>query len=59
MADVLCEMCSNYVYDEEDDSYTCLVGMDEDEYIRFLSSRKKTCPYYRPDDEYAVVRKQN
>ena len=54
-----CEQCVYYVYDEEYEDYTCLANMDEDEYIRFVSSGQKDCPFFRLDDEYAVVRKQN
>ncbi len=54
-----CEMCAYYAYDEYTDSYECLVCMDEDEVYRFLSSAKDDCPYFRADDEYAVVRRQN
>ncbi|MEE0928244.1 MAG: DUF6472 family protein, partial [Acutalibacteraceae bacterium] len=28
-----CELCVNYVWDEEDECYSCLVNLDEDEYI--------------------------
>ena len=45
-----CETCANYYYD---------VSLDEDEMVRFLSSPDYNCPYYRLDDEYGVVRKQN
>lgn len=53
-----CEMCVNYVFDEEDECYSCLVNLDEDEYMRFASSREFYCPYFRLDDEYGVVRHQ-
>ncbi len=53
-----CDMCVNYVYEEEDECYTCLVPLDEDEMYRFLSGRQKECPYFRLDDEYGVVRHQ-
>lgn len=53
-----CEACVNYVYDEEYECYTCLVNLDEDEMYRFLSGSKADCPYFRLDDEYAVVRHQ-
>ena len=42
-----CESCVNYVFDEDCECYCCMV---DSEY---------SCPYYRLDDEYAVVRKQN
>ena len=53
-----CDSCSYYVPDEEG-FYECLVSFDEDEAVRFMSSADFSCPYYRLDDEYAVVRKQN
>ena len=59
MAGSNCELCVNYIYDEEYECYCCLVNLDEDEMYRFLSGTQRECPYYRLDDEYAVVRKQN
>lgn len=53
-----CESCVYYVYDEELDCYSCLVELDEDEYGRFLRGECCSCPYYRLDDEYGVVRHQ-
>lgn len=53
-----CDFCANYVYDDEDEDYYCDVNLDEDEMYRFLSSHYKECPYYRPGDEYLVVRHQ-
>lgn len=53
-----CETCVNYVYDEEYDDNYCCVNLDEDELVRFLQDSHYQCPYYRLDDEYAVVRKQ-
>ncbi len=53
-----CEMCGNYAYDEEYGYYVCEVDLDEDEMYRFLSSSVYSCPYFRGEDEYAVVRKQ-
>lgn len=53
-----CETCVNYVYDEELEYYECLVNLDEDDMYRFLSGATQACPYYKSDDEYAVVRKQ-
>lgn len=54
-----CEMCANYYYDDETEEYCCDVSLDEDEMVHFLSSPDYNCPYYRLDDEYGVVRKQN
>ena len=52
------DSCVNYVYDEEDECYYCLVNLDEDEMYRFLTGTQRACPYYRMDDEYGVVRHQ-
>ena len=58
MAGTNCDMCVNYVYDEDYECYNCLVNLDEDEMVRFLTDRFDACPYFRLDDEYGVVRKQ-
>ena len=58
MATGSCDACVNYVYDEDCEYYYCLVNLDEDEMYRFLSGTQRECPYFRPDDEYAVVRQQ-
>lgn len=52
-----CDSCANFAYDEEDDEYICNADMDEDEYYRFLTA-KDSCPFYRSDNEYEVVRHQ-
>lgn len=54
-----CENCVNYVFDEETEEYICVANLDEDEYVRLLSGAFKSCPYFRLDDEYGIVRKQN
>ena len=53
-----CDSCVNYVYDEDYESCSSMVNLDEDEMFRFLSGDNRECPYYRLDDEYAVVRHQ-
>ena len=58
MASTNCDMCVNYVYDEDYECYCCLVNLDEDEMYRFLSGSCNECPYFSADDEYAVVRHQ-
>lgn len=58
MSGNICDSCVNYVYDEEYEEYNCEVNLDEDDMVRFMSSQYESCPYYRLDDEYAVVRKQ-
>ena len=54
----MCDTCANFVYDEEEDWEYCAVDMDEDDYVRLVTSPRKICPFYRNGDEYAVVRHQ-
>ncbi len=54
-----CESCEFYDYDEDSDSYCCTVGLDQDEYEKFVSMSDFNCRYYRFYDEYKTVRKQN
>ena len=54
-----CEMCSYYVYDDDYEGYVCLASMDEDDYMRYITSKDKGCPFFRLEDEYKIVRKQN
>lgn len=53
-----CENCCYYEWDEEEEAWFCTVNMDEDDYARLLSARRTVCPYFRNNDEYAVVRHQ-
>ena len=53
-----CDYCNNYVYDEDDETYYCVVDMDEDDYGRLMSGERKTCPYYTSNNEYEVVKHQ-
>lgn len=53
-----CESCTNYVYNDDVQCYECLASMDEDDYYYLVSGSKKSCPYYRLDDEYGIVKKQ-
>ena len=53
-----CENCVYYVFDDDEECYLCLANMDEDELSRLLSG-SSVCSYYRRDDEYGIVRKQN
>ena len=48
----LYRQCELYVPREE------AVPLDEDEYYALISGSQKSCPYYRKDDEYGIVRKQ-
>ena len=36
MAKTSCDMCVNYIYDEDYECFTCLVNLDEDEMYRFF-----------------------
>ncbi len=58
-AAVNCESCENYYYDEESDTYCCAMDLDEDEMLHFILGDFRACPYYRDNDEYRIVRKQN
>lgn len=53
-----CELCGNYVYDEDYECYVCEKDLDEDEYYRFLTDSFKECPYYNPGNEYTIVKHQ-
>jgi hypothetical protein len=53
-----CEMCMNYVYDEEYECYTCAMDLDEDEMYRFVQGINRDCHYFRQGDDYTIVRKQ-
>ena len=53
-----CDNCVHYVYNEDYESYECLVSVDEDEYYSIVTGEYGSCPYYRNDDEYGVVKKQ-
>lgn len=48
-----------YEYDEDYESYVCLANLDEDDMAKFISRNYNECPFYRPGDEYTIVRKQN
>lgn len=54
-----CDLCLNYYYDDDTDSYACAVNLDEDEMAGFLLHQRKECPFFRFGDEYTIVRKQN
>lgn len=54
-----CESCAYYDYDDETDSYGCMINLDEDDVSMFYSGGRNSCPYYSYYDEYKIVRKQN
>ena len=54
-----CEQCEFYDYDEQTDSYSCFVSLDQDEMAEFVGKSRFRCPYFRFYDEYKSVQKQN
>ena len=54
-----CEYCLNYEYDEEYGEEICVIDMDEDEFYRLEQNASRGCPFYRVDNEYKIVEKQN
>ncbi len=54
-----CELCMNYYYDYDAESYACSVDLDEDEMAGFLLQTRRECPFFRFGDEYTIVSKQN
>ena len=55
----ICENCSNYIFDDENDCYCCNADLDEDDMFRFFTMQTNNCPYFSFYDEYGIVRKQN
>ncbi|MCR5143720.1 MAG: DUF6472 family protein [Lachnospiraceae bacterium] len=53
-----CEMCNNFIYDDEEECYVCDMNLDEDEMYKFLTGTYDACPYYQSNDEYLIVRHQ-
>lgn len=53
-----CDTCAFHEYDEDDEAFYCSVNMDEDDLARLMQNRRQECPFYRPGDEYLVVRHQ-
>lgn len=53
-----CDTCLYYEYDDDYECYTCEMDLDEDEMYKFLTDSWKSCPYYRNNDEYEVVKHQ-
>ena len=54
-----CESCEHFDYDEEIDDYVCVIDLDEDDYLNYLTGKNSSCPYYKFYDEYKSVQKQN
>ena len=59
MTSANCEDCINYAYDEEYEEYVCCVDLDMDEFERIRRQGVSGCPFFRPGDEYSIVKKQN
>ncbi|MCR5484267.1 MAG: DUF6472 family protein [Clostridiales bacterium] len=54
-----CEYCMNFIYDEEFEDYVCDIDLDMDEAERFSNGSFDNCPYFRINNEYKIVEKQN
>ncbi len=56
-----CDVCMNYEYNDETDSYECVleIDLDMDDYERSLRGDRVECPFFKFGDEYNIVRKQN
>ena len=54
-----CDECYNYVYDDELGMNVCEAQMDMDEVESIASMGSAACPYYRVNNEYKLVEKQN
>ena len=46
-------------YDEDSETYSCIINLDEDEAQRFMAGDSGGCTYFRFYDEYKMVKKQN
>lgn len=57
--DNLCNNCWYNEYDEDTEESFCSLVLDEDEYVRLMQDKNKTCRYFRPSgSEYDIVHKQ-
>ena len=54
-----CEYCLNCVYDDELGCEVCEADLDMDELERFARGSYDSCPYFRINNEYKIVEKQN
>ena len=48
-----CEECMYGEYDEEYDEFTCAMLWEEDVAARYMEGHYKSCPYFRPGDDYS------
>lgn len=53
-----CEYCIYNAYDEEYDEYYCQMFSYLDEDDARLFHNDSSCRYFRPGDDYTIVRKQ-
>ncbi len=54
-----CEECMYYEFDEDSETYGCIINLDEDEAQKFMEGTCERCSYFRFYDEYKMVKKQN
>lgn len=54
-----CEQCLYGEWDEAWGETTCNALWDEDVAARMREGQYAQCPYFRPGDDYAIVRRQN
>lgn len=59
MSYIECDYCAFLEIDDETGEEFCTVSFDEDDLEHFLSGSNNSCPYYRSNDEYEIVRHQN
>lgn len=52
-----CDECWYNCYDEEEEVYYCEKDVDEDEYARVMTGRRR-CPYFIKADDYFISRHQ-
>jgi hypothetical protein len=59
--DLSCDTCYNLIEDEESGESYCAMecAVDEDDSATLAAHAQKRCPFYRFNDEYISVRKQN
>ncbi len=58
--DSLCESCRYNECDDINDECFCSLVLDEDEYVRLMQDKNRTCRYFIPaGNEYDIVKKQN
>ncbi len=53
-----CYECLNLGEDLETGENYCTMYMDQDDMERSMYNRQKGCPYFRPGDDYTIVKKQ-